>query len=648
MGKTRYRALLIGNARFEKDPHNLPALKGPPEDLKILERALTADGTGIHEAADVKTLLDGTKPELSEAIDDFFQTAGAGDQLLLYYSGHGRQDAYNNLYLCARDTRTDRLNSSAVADSEISQMIRNSRAARTVIVLDCCHSGSFKGGGMPEALANAGGRFLLTSCRDQQLATDAGETGGASAFTSHLVQALIAGEVDANEDGYVTLTEVYHHILPKLKIATQQIPQLHFDKTVGDPPLGKVVAKKAEATVVGTGMVVGASEVAARPVLAVSDSKIELHDVHVGEQLPPVTIDVFNEGGGELDWTATSEEGWIAIEAGKRFFKVSFTPKKAGAHRGNIYVRDAGRGGSRRISVFLDVLEPVAKPVLLVETQALDFGKLRVGARGAPQVIRVANRGSGELAIRAHSTNPALKVTANDDAIAVEPDLSRAGSLAGEIVIASAGGRAVVKVSGEAEAGPLLVVKPGKVLDFGEVPVDAYAVLTIQVENGGSDYLEWSCRTEGDFFGVQNGDAPNTIKVSVGGQRPPGPCIGSIFIKSNGGDATVNVRAQFVAPVQPPLPPMPPQFVPSLAGWWQNPNGRILVSGQGPVYQYTDYNAFGMQIGGGTITVNGAQVYMQGSSLLIPYTAQLLIQGMMMSGTVMCLGTQNPVVYTRV
>lgn len=398
MGKTRYRALLIGNARFEKDPHNLPALKGPPEDLKILERALTADGTGIHEAADVKTLLDGTKPELSEAIDDFFQTAGAGDQLLLYYSGHGRQDAYNNLYLCARDTRTDRLNSSAVADSEISQMIRNSRAARTVIVLDCCHSGSFKGGGMPEALANAGGRFLLTSCRDQQLATDAGETGGASAFTSHLVQALIAGEVDANEDGYVTLTEVYHHILPKLKIATQQIPQLHFDKTVGDPPLGKVVAKKAEATVVGTGMVAGASEVAARPVLAVSDSKIELHDVHVGEQLPPVTIDVFNEGGGELDWTATSEEGWIAIEAGKRFFKVSFTPKKAGAHRGNIYVRDAGRGGSRRISVFLDVLEPVAKPVLLVETQALDFGKLRVGARGAPQVIRVANRGSGELA----------------------------------------------------------------------------------------------------------------------------------------------------------------------------------------------------------------------------------------------------------
>jgi len=176
-------------------------------------------------------------------------------------------------------------------------------------------------------------------------------------------------------------------------------------------------------------------------------------------------------------------------------------------------------------------------------------------------------------------------------------------------------------------------------------------VLIIRVENGGSDYLEWSCKTEGDFFGVQNGDEPNTIKVSVGGQRPPGPCLGSIFIKSNGGDATVNVRAQFVGPVHQPLPPvpppLPPQLMPSLAGWWQNPNGRILVSGQAPVYQYADYNVFGVQIGGGTITVNGPQAYMQGSSLLIPYTAQLFIQGMMMSGTVACLGTQNPVVYTR-
>ena len=262
---------------------------------------------------------------------------------------------------------------------------------------------------MPEALANAGGRFLLTSCRDQQLATDAGETGGASAFTSHLVQALIAGEVDANEDGYVTLTEVYHHILPKLKLATQQIPQLHFDKTVGDPPLGKVAAKKKETAATGSVTVPLSPEPAGRPVLAVSDSKVELHDVHLGEQLPPVTIDVFNEGGGELDWRATSEEDWVSIAAEKRFFKVSFTPRKAGAHRGNIYVRDAGRGGSRRVSVFLEVLEPVVRPVLLVETQALDFGKLRVGARGAPQVIRVVNKGSGELAVRAHSTGSQIE-----------------------------------------------------------------------------------------------------------------------------------------------------------------------------------------------------------------------------------------------
>jgi hypothetical protein len=253
--------------------------------------------------------------------------------------------------------------------------------------------------------------------------------------------------------------------------------------------------------------------------------------------------------------------------------------------------------------------------------------------------------------VRAHGTNPALKISANDDAVTVEPDLGHEGSIAGDVVINSAGGRAVVKVTGMVESGPLLVIKPGKVIDFGEVPVDAYAVLILRVENGGSDRLEWSCKTEGDFFSVQNGDEPNTIKVSVGGERPPGPYIGSIFIQSNGGEATINVRAHFVAAISPPPPvqppPLPPIQMPLLDGWWQNPNGRILISGQAPVYQYADYNVFGVQIGGGTITVNGPQAFMQGSSLLIPDTAQLFINGLMMSGTVSCLGTQSPVVYTR-
>lgn len=650
MGTPRFKALLIGNARFERDPHNLPALKGPPEDLKLLEGVLTDSSIGIHAAGDVRTLLDATNSEVREAIDDFFNSSAPDDQLLFYYSGHGRQDANNSLYLCTRDTRTDRLPSTAVGDVLINQMIATSHAARTLILLDCCHSGSFKGGGMSDALTQAGGRFVLSSCRDQQLATDAGDSGGGSAFTTHLVQALLGGEVDANADGYVTLTEVYHHILPKLKIATQQIPQLHLDKTVGDPPLGRARARErvSKAAVERAG--------GERAILAVSDTKIELQDVHLGEELPAVTIDVFNEGGGDLDWSATSDDTWISVETGTRLFKLWFKPVRVGPHRGNVYVRDAGRGGSKRISVFLEVIEAVAKPVLEMATSTVELGRLRVGARAMPQVVRLTNGGSGELLARAHSTNPALRVTINDDALTIDPDVSHPVSLRGEIIVNSAGGRAVVKVTGEVEAGPLLVIKPGKVLDFGEVPVGMFKTLLLQVENGGKDHLDWSCRKEGTFFSVESGDDPQTIKVSVGGEQEPGAFIGSIFIKSNGGDATVNVRVQILPATMPPIPAVPPPLPPllplppvhaSLAGWWQNPNGRILITGGGGHYRYVDYNSFGVQIGSGTLVVNGAQVMMQGSSLLIPYKAQLFLSGNVMSGTVSCFGSQGPVAYTR-
>ena len=136
MSQPRHKALLIGNARFERDPHNLPALKGPPEDLKLLESALTDAVIGLHQAGDVRTLLDATRGEVSEAIDDFFNTAAPDDNLLFYYSGHGRQDANNSLFLCARDTRTDRLPSTGVGDFQINQMIATSHAARVVTLRD--------------------------------------------------------------------------------------------------------------------------------------------------------------------------------------------------------------------------------------------------------------------------------------------------------------------------------------------------------------------------------------------------------------------------------------------------------------------------------------------------------------------------------
>src|SRR5688500_12380453 len=131
----RYKALLVGNSRFEQDPHNLIELKGPQNDLVQLKQALTHPQVGIHATEDVTTLLDGTSQEVRIALVTFFKSAGPEDQLLFYYSGHGRLDRFNNLYLCTRDTRVDLMEATAIPDSTVSEAIRGSDSKSSVIIL---------------------------------------------------------------------------------------------------------------------------------------------------------------------------------------------------------------------------------------------------------------------------------------------------------------------------------------------------------------------------------------------------------------------------------------------------------------------------------------------------------------------------------
>jgi hypothetical protein len=380
---------------------------------------------------------------------------------------------------------------------------------------------------------------------------------------------------------------------------------------------------------------------------------VPIEGVRLDETIPSVMIDVFNEGDGDLHWTATTEDPWIELQEDTNYFRIKLKITKPGTYRGNVYVRAIGRGGSKRIEVHAEILEAAARPELSVSELKVDFGTLRVDSDIAPQVVRIENKGSGELQVRASSSNPALRVSATDKALTIEPNLSRAGSLAGEIEVTSAGGNATVNVTGEVESGPVLAVKPAKTLDFGNVGEDILKWKKLKIVNEGSGDLEWEVDTDGEFFSAEC-EGENDVKVSVAG-NPPGDYLGTIRIRSNGGEATVTVRAHVVPAKrttprsQPPKlqPPPPPPAAIDLSGWWQNPNGRILISGRAPDFQYADYNAFGVQLGGGAMRLNGSIVSVQGTSLIIPYNGQFTLNGPMMSGVINILGAQNPVVYTR-
>ena len=135
-----YRALLIGNSTFGADA-SLNPLNAPTKDVARLHRALVDTATGLFDDEHVRLVTERTADELLDELDIFFNSAHRDDLLLLYYSGHGLLDERNQLFLCGRNTRSDRLLRTAVSNVRINEFIAQSVARCTVIILDCCGSG---------------------------------------------------------------------------------------------------------------------------------------------------------------------------------------------------------------------------------------------------------------------------------------------------------------------------------------------------------------------------------------------------------------------------------------------------------------------------------------------------------------------------
>jgi uncharacterized caspase-like protein len=99
------------------------------------------------------------------AMENFFQACDPDDTLLLHYSGHGKLDLYNDFFLCAWDTRLDRLVATAIRDDQVNAMIRTSPARSFVLVLDCCSSGSWKATKESSCPSRSRGRDASSSSR---------------------------------------------------------------------------------------------------------------------------------------------------------------------------------------------------------------------------------------------------------------------------------------------------------------------------------------------------------------------------------------------------------------------------------------------------------------------------------------------------
>ena len=141
-------ALLVGIDDYTSP---VPPLRGCVNDITALETYLKDGIAQLHllkltnQAATRQAIIDGFRQHLRQA--------GEQDIVLFAYSGHGSQEAaapefwhlepdHLNETLVCYDSRTD--GNWDLADKELDQLIAEvaNKCPHTVIILDCCHSGS--------------------------------------------------------------------------------------------------------------------------------------------------------------------------------------------------------------------------------------------------------------------------------------------------------------------------------------------------------------------------------------------------------------------------------------------------------------------------------------------------------------------------
>ncbi|SCF05186.1 caspase, EACC1-associated type [Micromonospora chokoriensis] len=214
------RALLIGCGTFTDS--SLVQLRSPRRDVEDMTRMLYEAGY-----AQVFADVDCTTRAAQRAIEAFLLEARVDDALnLIYFSTHGLQDRQGKLYFAFTDTEKQYLSATAVGAEWVRDRIYDSRSKSTLILVDCCFSGSFitgmqaRSSGEPDVdvlvrgLPQGSGVAVLTASGEHEASFEDVEsaTARASYFTEAVVDGVATGAADLNRDGRITVDELYEYV----------------------------------------------------------------------------------------------------------------------------------------------------------------------------------------------------------------------------------------------------------------------------------------------------------------------------------------------------------------------------------------------------------------------------------------------------
>ncbi|MEO6082434.1 MAG: caspase family protein [Umezawaea sp.] len=222
----RRTALIVANDVYEHA--GLRSLRSPGADATALADVLRDRRISDF---DVRIVHNETTPVVLRHVEDLFADSRPDDVLLLHFSCHGLKGESGELHFAMRDTRPDRLRSTAVSADYVQRCMAASRSRSIVLLLDCCYGGAYRQGVAVRASGDAHvldnfsggrGRAVITASSSMEYAFEGDHLADdlaprPSVFTAAVVEGLATGAADRDEDGLIGLGELYDYVFDRVR-----------------------------------------------------------------------------------------------------------------------------------------------------------------------------------------------------------------------------------------------------------------------------------------------------------------------------------------------------------------------------------------------------------------------------------------------
>lgn len=206
--QARTYVLAVGVSNYQGTSNDLANTTKDAKTFKKLMENKTQDITLI-------TSKYATKANIKEKLRAICNRAGAADQVIFFYSGHGVEGC-----LAVYD--------GMLTYADIVTILDASKASKKVCYIDACHAGSAVTVQASAAHAASGKKNIVffVSCRPDEYSWESSIVG-AGYFTQALVKGL-RGKSDSNGDKRVTVSELFKYLYNDVvkRSNSMQHPQL--------------------------------------------------------------------------------------------------------------------------------------------------------------------------------------------------------------------------------------------------------------------------------------------------------------------------------------------------------------------------------------------------------------------------------------